>query len=66
MFKQYNPLKGILGSPWIGFEHFRSFLTSPNFDVLLINTLKLSIYGLLWGFFPPIILALMINQLMSV
>lgn len=64
-FKQYNPLKGILGSPWIGFEHFRSFLTSPNFDVLLINTLKLSIYGLLWGFFPPIILALMINQLMS-
>lgn len=64
-FKQYNPLKGILGSPWIGFEHFRSFLTSPNFNVLLINTLKLSIYGLLWGFFPPIILALMINQLMS-
>ncbi|WP_199792198.1 ABC transporter permease [Anaerococcus sp. Marseille-P3915] len=64
-FKQYNPLKGILGSQWIGFEHFRNFLTSPNFNVLLVNTLKLSIYGLLWGFFPPIILALMINQLMS-
>lgn len=64
-FKQYNPLKGILGSQWIDFEHFRNFLTSPNFNVLLVNTLKLSIYGLLWGFFPPIILALMINQLMS-
>lgn len=64
-FKQYNPLKGILGSQWVGITHFKSFLTSPNFNVLLVNTLKLSIYGLLWGFFPPIILALMINQLMS-
>ena len=32
---------------------------------LLENSLKLSIYGLLWGFFPPIIIALMLNQIMS-
>ena len=61
-FKDYNPLKGILGSEWIGFEEFTKFLSSPNFGILLTNTLKLSIYGLLLGFLAPIILAIMLNQ----
>ncbi|MBY5004719.1 ABC transporter permease subunit [Streptococcus suis] len=64
-FKDYNPLKGVLGSEWIGFEEFTKFLSSPNFATLLANTLKLSVYGLLLGFFPPIILAIMLNQLLS-
>ena len=64
-FKDYNPMLGIAGSEWVGLEHFRDFLTSPNFMRLLENSLKLSIYGLLWGFFPPIIIALMLNQIMS-
>ncbi len=64
-FKDYNPLKGILASPWVGFDHFISFFNSPNFSVLLENTLKLSFYGLILGFFPPIILALSLNQIMS-
>ncbi|WP_449450286.1 ABC transporter permease [Streptococcus suis] len=64
-FKDYNPLKGVLGSEWIGLEEFTKFLSSPNFGVLLANTLKLSVYGLLLGFLPPIILAIMLNQLLS-
>ena len=64
-FKDYNPLRGILGSPWIGFTEFEKFLSSPNFMNLLMNTLKLSVYGLLLGFLPPIILAIMLNQLLS-
>ena len=62
-FKDYNLLKGVLGSEWIGFEEFTKFLSSPNFGMLLGNTLKLSVYGLLLGFLPPIILAIMLNQL---
>lgn len=64
-FKDYNPLRGMLGSEWIGFTEFTKFLSSPNFGTLLANTLKLSIYGLLLGFLPPIILAIMLNQLLS-
>lgn len=64
-FKDYNPLLGIMGSKWVGLEHFRTFLSSPNFSLLLENTLKLSIFGLVWGFFPPIILAVMLNQILS-
>lgn len=64
-FKDYNPLKGVLGSEWIGFEEFTKFLSSPTFGTLLANTLKLSVYGLLLGFLLPIILAIMLNQLLS-
>lgn len=64
-FKDYNPLKGIMESDWVGFSEFTKFLSSPNFGILLVNTLKLSVYGLLLGFLPPVILAIMLNQLLS-
>lgn len=64
-FKDYNPMLGILESPWVGLDHFREFISSPNFTLLLSNTLKISIYGLLLGFFPPIILALSLNQIIN-
>ena len=36
---------------------------SPDFMNYLMNTLKVSIYGLLWGFPVPIILALLLNRI---
>ena len=62
-FEDYNVIKGVLGSPWVGLEYFRRFLSSPDFMNYLMNTLKLSIYGLLWGFPVPIILALLLNRI---
>ena len=44
-FEDYNVIKGVLGSPWVGLEYFRRFLSSPDFMNYLLNTLKLSIYG---------------------
>ena len=64
-FTDYNPFRGILGSEWVGFEHFRRFLTSPDFLKYLANTLKLSVYGLLWGFPVPILLAFLLNRILS-
>ena len=58
-FKDYNVIKGVLGSPWVGLEYFKRFLSSPDFMNYLMNTLKVSIYGLLWGFPVPIILCLL-------
>ena len=64
-FTEYNPIRGILGSEWVGFEHFQRFLSSPDFMKYLVNTLKLSIYGLLWGFPVPILLAFLLNRIES-
>ena len=30
-FKDYNVIKGVLGSPWVGLEYFKRFLSSPDF-----------------------------------
>jgi putative aldouronate transport system permease protein len=62
-FKQFKPLKGILGSDWAGFYYFQLFFESAYFWRLLKNTLLLSIYSLLWGFPVPIIFALLLNEL---
>ena len=62
-FKDYSPGLGILGSPWVGFEHFIEFFQSFYFWRLLGNTLKLSIYGIIFVFPAPIILALLFNEL---
>ena len=64
-FQEYNPIRGILGSEWVGFEHFSRFLSSPDFMRYLMNTLKLSVYGLLWGFPAPILLAFLLNRILS-
>ncbi len=62
-FQRYNPIRGILGSEWVGFQYFERFLSSPDFLTYLANTLKLSIYGLLWGFPMPILLAFLLNRI---
>lgn len=65
-FQKYNPARGILGSEWVGFKYFTRFLSSPDFMTYLANTLKLSIYGLLWGFPIPILLAFLLNRIQSI
>ena len=64
-FTDYNPIRGIFASDWVGFRHFQRFLSSPDFLKYLVNTLKLSVYGLLWGFPAPILLAFLLNRILS-
>ena len=61
-FMDYNPRLGIKGSDWVGFEHFIRFFQSPYFFRVLKNTVLLSVYGIIWGFPAPIILALLLNE----
>ncbi|MDQ8734787.1 ABC transporter permease subunit [Paenibacillus sp. LHD-38] len=61
-FKDYSVTKGIMGSDWVGLRYFSYFFESPNFSLLMKNTLGLSLYGLIIGFLCPIILALALNE----
>jgi putative aldouronate transport system permease protein len=62
-FKKFQPLKGILGSPWAGFTYFEQFFKSIYFWRLMKNTVLLSFYSLIFGFPVPIIFALLLNEL---
>ena len=62
-FKDFSPSQGIWGSPWIGFEHFKTFFEQYNFWEIISNTVLLSFWNLIIAFPIPIIMALLLNQL---
>ncbi|NJM06868.1 sugar ABC transporter permease [Candidatus Gracilibacteria bacterium] len=63
-FKDFNPLDGILGSPWADpwYKHFRTFFSSPVFGQLLANTIIISTLKIIFGTVPPLVLALLLNE----
>lgn len=62
-FKEFIPMKGIMGSPWVGLTHFKDFFGSIYFWRILGNTLRISTTSIIFGFPAPIILALLMNEL---
>ncbi|GAA5441639.1 ABC transporter permease [Deinococcus caeni] len=61
-FKDFQPVQGVLHSPWVGLEHFRAFFSSFYFSQLMTNTLVISFAKLLIGLPPAIILAIAIHE----
>lgn len=61
-FQNYQIFKGILGSPWIGFDNFTFIFTYQDFYHVLRNTAVIAFYKLVFGFPAPIILALLFNE----
>ncbi|MDK8189724.1 ABC transporter permease subunit [Paenibacillus sp. UMB7766-LJ446] len=64
-FKDYNVIKGVWGSPWVGTKYFELLFQNPAFATLIKNTLYISFYQLIVGFPVPILLALALNEVKS-
>lgn len=62
-FKDFNIVKGIINSPWVGLENFRILFQSDKFYAALRNTLIINIYNLAFGFTFTVLLALLLNEL---
>ena len=62
-FKDFVPSQGIVGSGWVGLEHFSRFIKGYQFENLLRNTFLLAVEVIVFTFPIPIIFALFINQL---
>ncbi len=61
-FKDYYPTRGILGSPWVGVDHFEWIFNAPEFTRALRNTVVISLLKLVCCFPVPVILALLLNE----
>ncbi|GAA3400313.1 polygalacturonan/rhamnogalacturonan ABC transporter permease [Paenibacillus hodogayensis] len=61
-FQNYNLLKGIWGSPWVGLDNFRTIFASPDFPIIMKNTLVISLYRIMFNMLPDVMLALMLNE----
>ena len=62
-FKEFRLSAGILGSEWSGLENFSRLFGGADFPNALRNTITISLLRLLFGFFAPIALALMLNEI---
>lgn len=64
-FENFNPFVGISGfwtSKFVGFHWFIILFHQAKFIQILMNSLLLGIYGIIFGFPAPIILALLFNE----
>ncbi|NLZ56204.1 MAG: sugar ABC transporter permease [Clostridiaceae bacterium] len=64
-FKNVTPFETVedmMRSPFIGFKHFKTFINSYYFEILMRNTLEISLLRLVFGFPMPLIFALLLNE----
>jgi putative aldouronate transport system permease protein len=62
-FQDFNLFRGVMGSPWVGFDVFRDVFNMSAFYKALRNTFMLNLTDLLFSFPAPILLALLLNEL---
>lgn len=61
-FQQYQPLKGIAGSPWVGLKHFENLFSLPEFPLLFRNTLVISLGKIFFTQLVALGFALLLNE----
>jgi len=61
-FLDYNPVKGVLASKWVGSKNFTDAFNNPFFLAALKNTVIIKGFQTIIGFPSAIILALLLNE----
>lgn len=61
--KNYKPKLGIIGSPYIGLEHFKRLFAETDFRQAFANTIVISAGRILFQFPFPVILAVLLSEL---
>lgn len=64
-FKDFKMARGILGSEWVGLEHFQKLFSDPNFYRVLKNTLIIGVTTLLTTFPVTIIFTILVNEILN-
>lgn len=61
-FQDYVPAKGILGSDFVGFEHFTYMFTLPDIMQVFRNTMVIAIGKILLGTLTAIVFSILLNE----
>lgn len=64
-FQNYMPAKGILSSPWVGFDNFKFMFQIPDSKQIFMNTLIIAIGKILLGTVVTISFALLLNEIQA-
>lgn len=61
-FKDYNIVKGVWDSPWVGFANFTKIFNAPNFTRAFRNTIFISLLKLIFVTPCGLVLALLLSE----
>lgn len=64
-WQDYNFIKGIAASPWVGWKHFEKMFEYSEFLQILGNTFSIGLQILILGFPFPIFIAILLNEVRS-
>lgn len=62
-FKKFSYRRGIMGSEWIGWSNFQALFDNAQFVRTIKNTVIISLGRLLFTFFVPVIMAILLNEI---
>jgi putative aldouronate transport system permease protein len=62
-FQQYKPGLGILKSPWIGLDNFRTIFSMSSFTFAIRNTVIIAMAKIILGIIVPVVFSLMLNEI---
>ncbi|MEC0227624.1 ABC transporter permease [Paenibacillus alba] len=64
-FQRFQPVKGLWGSKWVGFDNFKFFFGGHDWVRVTFNTLYLNLLFLIFGIGMAIVLAIIVNEVRS-
>ncbi|OKP87493.1 protein lplB [Paenibacillus helianthi] len=61
-FEKFSGFKGMLHSPWVGFDNFTYVFKMPEFLPVLRNTVWIAVMKMIGNLIVPILIALLLNE----
>ncbi|MFF2090855.1 ABC transporter permease [Paenibacillus sp. NPDC058174] len=62
-FKNFNPIQGIFGSPWSGFDNFKFLFSNDDILRITFNTFWINANQILWGTVLAVVFAILLNEI---
>lgn len=62
-FKQFQPVKGLWESPWVGLDNIKFFFTGPDWLRVTLNTVYLNLLFIIAGTVCSLLIALLLNEI---
>jgi putative aldouronate transport system permease protein len=62
-FQDFQPVRGVLGSEWIGLENFKYMFTLNDSKIIFFNTVFIAVMKIAANLIVPIAFALLLNEL---
>lgn len=62
-FQDYQPVRGVLGSEWIGLENFKYMFTLGDSKIIFFNTILIAVMKIVANLIVPVAFALLLHEL---